>query len=177
MPIRGMRRGGRVEPGDPRGRLRGCPVVTPIRSTSLLQARIILTTLCTVFATGCESPTGLRTGLTPAEIVMGTGDDSFIVVALANRRVHVSFTSYGGGCERLHEVRSAIGAMTALVEPINRYSVPESNVCTRELRTYHNQMVLHFNAPGPATVRLRGRNGGSFERPETLTLEKVVVLE
>jgi hypothetical protein len=148
-----------------------------MRWSSLAATRAVAAVVVGLVAAGCDSPTGVRTGFTPAPVVMGTGDDSFIVVALTDRRVHVSFTSYGGGCERQHEVRWTVEGMTALVEPINRYSVPEHNVCTRELGLYHHQQVLQFPESGAATVRLRGRSGGSMEEPVTSTLEKVVVLQ
>lgn len=144
---------------------------TPCRS------RLALAVLASLLVAGCESPTGVRTGFTPAEVVMGTRDDSFIVVALTDRRVHVSFTSYGGGCESLHEVRSTVEGAIAVLEPINRYTIPKSNVCTRELGIYQHQLVLQFPEGGTATIRLRGRSGGSMEAPVTMTLEKVVVLE
>ena len=83
----------------------------------------------------------------------------------AGEPLHVTVTTYGGGCVAEDTTAVVVHGNMADVVPYQRiYQPKEHEACTMELRINHRQVDVMFAAPGIATVWVygRGRPDGSL---------------
>ncbi len=97
----------------------------------------------------------------PATLVF-YGDTSSIELPSAARvgeTVELRFTTFGGGCIRPGRIDVAIADLQAEVRPYLEEppaELPDTVVCTAELRLDQRVARLRFDRPGRATIRILG---------------------
>ena len=105
-------------------------------------------------------------------------DPRIEVVPGADRSVTVRVTTYGDGCYTEGETEVLVQGASALVTPYD-YTAPPGTACTRILRSFAHEAVVHF-AAGTDTARVvvRGvdRRQASAANPngDTIRVERVV---
>lgn len=110
-------------------------------------------TLSVVRSVEVRDPPGrvLRLGL----IAGFNNDDPRVTLTQDGRRVDLSITTYGGGCESKGITEVVLNGLNADVTPYD-YTAQPGTTCTRELRSFVHQASLQFAEGGTAQIRIRG---------------------
>lgn len=92
--------------------------------------------------------------------------------------LHVSATTFGGGCTRAAGNRTETDNRNAVLTPLDSVYRPGPNeFCTLELKTLDHSAEIVFENPGTAHVVVRGRNDGpDVENPEEVHLRRSVTV-
>lgn len=143
--------------------MKAIPFVRPAFRASL--ALLALT------AAACPSPFGPDTERRLAVIELGDEAPRVEVpaTATAGTPFQVRVTSYGGGCIRAGRTEVRVSGSTATVEPYQ--IITKHDVCTADLRIDVNTASVRFDAPGTATVVVRGLNDAANQ---VITVERTV---
>ena len=88
--------------------------------------------------------------------------------------LHVTFTTYGGGCVERATNTLSVSALVADIRSQQREYIPrEFEACTSELRIEQNDVAVAFDRPGTGLIRVFGRR---MPGATPLTLEAQVTV-
>jgi hypothetical protein len=125
----------------------------------------------------CESVSGPGDTITRPATLEHFGDGPNLTVpanATVGVPLHVTFTTYGGGCVQRATNTLSVSARVANIRSRQREYIPRQfQACTDELRVEANDVAVTFGSPGTALVRVFGR---AMPGATPLTLERQVIV-
>jgi len=82
-------------------------------------------------------------------------DDPRIALRTEGRTVHVTISTYGGGCDSRGDTEVVVQGLVADISPYD-YTAVAGTACTRELKTFLHEVAVEFQEGGTARLRIRG---------------------